>query len=354
MRTKQIISILLIIFSSINITFSQNTTNIIIEAAKDLAEKLKNEERNEENKIREVINDYDKTIKKLKIHFELITNEKNEKTELSAQLTEELANKFRNKNQEKSMNFDSYSITFEDIKEQINKKMNSDFVLSAKYLITNDTLRVYSINLTHNNGEIITLKDITYSDKSISLLEKLDSQILKSESVFVEFIQMQHSGELVDSIYLFLDNKKLNKKNIPSLGSVYQTEYNKEYSLSLELKQDAYVYLFFYSELDYKWNQYLFNFYPYYEPEKEKKEKGEFSLCKDCLVFSKTQGVEEELVYLKLVVLDSELDIAKYFKKEEKGGIVTQIADETKSKELYEYLKNYTGKIDTQNIILQF
>ncbi len=328
--------------------YAQNFEEDINLISENLAKKLCTEILNKRDEIKK----WTGASENVSINLNYIENFQGEQTKLSDELGKLIAHNL-------SVEFNKSIIKLADLTttygnnftkyENIENIKKSDFTLSGRYSYAQNKIVFSMFKLEHlKTANRIDFKRVVIKNKNIDSLKKYyEKNIVKNP--FEEFMNVQKQTSFVKNIEFTKDKIPTPKVHIAGTGDVFEINYKITYNIGLVLKQNTYIYAFFYDPLD-KQNDFI-RIIPFDE---KKYSAGKYNdILPFDLEFYPTQNTQE-YCYIKFIFSKNRINIKSYqsevYDSENEKSIIINKNNCSKITEQLKNLKN----VQTKTIVLTF
>lgn len=188
-----------------------------------------------------------------------------------------------------------------------------DYYLVGKYEILGDfkSVRVSRVELIKDKlnpklsafPDKITLKDIDFpfeSEEDRAFFRKLDKVVGEIENAYARLVRLQSKGT-------FADVNILDEKTDKPIALNTELKVGKGYQLQVNLKEDAYLYAFYYESTDLTGNK-MYMIFPFENGQKNLVQKGLVTLPDDENVFSPSEPAANQ-AFIKLIASKRKLPL---------------------------------------------
>lgn len=198
--------------------------------------------------------------------------------------------------------------------KNVSSNQRPDYYLTGKYEIKGDykSVRVSRVELIKDKlnpklaafPDKITLKDIDFtfeSEDDRNLFRKLDALVGDIEKSYARLVRLASKGE-------FATVDIVDEKTDLPISINTELQVGKGYQLKMNLKQDAYVYAFYYESTDLTGNK-MYMVFPFENGQKNLMKKGVTLLPDDENVFSPSAPAANQ-VFIKLIASKKPLPLS--------------------------------------------
>ena len=324
------------IFDNISCNFSDYLANEILRIQIDIAKKI--EGGNTET---------------ISIQVDYLYNENGQQTELSKELGYRITNYLEQQLNNVSLKRHNFKVNspydFDlPTDEKITLTKQKEYTLTGQYTILNDKINFSKFKITHiNSGTVFHFEDKPIDCNSFEILKEYDNTPLQP-NFYQQLMDIKKDNVILKSAYLTKNENEENHIFLDGIGQVYQTNFDVDYNLKIELNKNAYVYVFFYDPGDSE------NNFIWFIAEKNILYKK--GIYKDFLLYDMNfyeTPESSKYNYMKLIISEEKINIEEYYTQKYIDGYESIILQNQECKQLINNIKTLNN-IQTETIILTF
>jgi len=212
-----------------------------------------------------------------------------------------------------------------------------DFFITGEYFFDDTNIYFSKFKMSHFHSPFVhSFDDYNFYNDSIDLIKNYDEDYFVEDD-FERFIDFTKNSDIINDVILTYQDVEVKSSLIDRLGKVYNINYDTDYDISVELTQNAYLYIFYFDPGDLQ-HHYIQVITPKNSTQNIILNNGINQAILPSYLFFTQSAQSADYHYIKMIFSKNKLNILKYYEKDTNIGDNFYYINQTNTQELINLL----------------